>query len=219
LERSDDGKGIIYTIGEKISFWDKNIKILSHVHELINMTTTESKLVQSIRDILEKKGLKGLAGYEVKENPENRTAEVVLLSGEKILIRGRDSIDVREKKLKEFVSPMIHNLIKEAANASYGNSINPIPSQENNMAEISKISKAVAEVLNPPYTNTIVTAKPDSGDKIHIKEGDIEFDLLVSEKNGKKYYTCPCNQTYDQKGHAKWNHIKRHLNRKSKRSE
>ena len=105
-----------------------NIEILSHVPILINMDTKISKLNQNIRDIL---GKEGLAGYEVNENPENRTAEV-RCSGTMVLIRGRDPISVREKKLKEFASPILeeqrHRLLKETMNLSYGSSINLIKS-------------------------------------------------------------------------------------------
>jgi hypothetical protein len=172
------------------------------------MDTKISKLNQNIRDIL---GKEGLAGYEVNENPENRTAEV-RCSGTMVLIRGRDPISVREKKLKEFASPILeeqrHRLLKETMNLSYGSSINLIKSDSTSI-NLMKSSIIAAK--------TVKESLELQNDKNHVKEGEIEFDLIESERNGKKYYTCPCGQTYNQKGHAKWNHIKRHLNRKQKK--
>lgn len=207
--------------------WDTNIKILSHVHDLINMENKDSKLIQNIKNILEKEGL---VGYEVKET-ENKNAEVIMSAGEKILIRGKDTIDVREKKLKKFISLIIsHDFDKTIVNSSYGNSINPISSQEENINLVTVgrdmgnlVVKAVIKPLNS-FTSIGVdkfNIPEVPGDEevpedkeVHVKEGNIEFDLLISVKNGKKYYSCPCNKIYNQKGHAKWNHIKRHLNRK-----
>lgn len=166
-----------------------NIKILSHVHELINMI--ESKLVQNIKSILEKEGKK-LSSYIIREIPLSGKVDVVFISsGDNIIIRGKDSIVVREKKLKDFVST--HKEVVSVVSGDLKESEKPIKEPEPDKSSES-----------------------GSANEIPIKEGDIEFVLLLSERNGKKYYTCPCNQTYDQKGHAKWNHIKRHLNRKSK---
>lgn len=169
---------------------------------------SESKLVQSIRDILDKEGM---AGYIIRDIPENRTAEVSLNSCDKIIIRGRDSIDVREKKLKEFVSSIsiMENRLKHNSDSK------PVSedSQEKPKEEVVEIAKPSQEAKDTSVANNTMNPENIS----HIEEGRIVFDLIITEKNGKKYYTCPCNQTYDQKGHAKWNHIKRHLNRKQKK--
>lgn len=217
----------------------------------------ESMLVQTTNFILEQAGLNP-NDVKIVEDKKMRTAVVEYLgSGSSVSIRGKDNIEVREKKLRAFALPIVQRIkeleaekyaMKEAINSNYGESINrpsPDPLNEQELKDAKeKMGKLLKNSPGMVYTDTdsVVVKKPkedvyvspadealvESKESLKghfyrgtqkIKEGDLEFDIILTEKDGEKYFTCPCGQTYDQKGHCKWNHIKRHLNKKNKKAE
>ena len=88
-----------------------------------------SKLVQSIEEMIATEGMNP-NDFEIVENKEKRTADVTYLgSDSKITVRGKDKIELREKKLKEFILPIAQRLkerevekkaMKTIANFNYG---------------------------------------------------------------------------------------------------
>ena len=251
-----------------------------------------SKLVQSVEEMIATEGMNP-NDFEIVENKEKRTVDVIYLgSDSKITVRGKDKIELREKKLKEFILPIAQRLkemevekkaMKTTANLNYGiGTKKPEPDPMNEeLVKAGKdmvrnmVDKEKAEGKSIIYSDTdsvltveqaiehgreilknipaekledlkkasreLVTklggkskkqeVKVSQADEVFVERtetlkghayrgtvtvqaNDNEFDLILTEKDGKKFFVCPCGLPYNQKGHAKWNHNDRHLNKK-----
>ena len=189
-----------------------------------------SKLVQSIEEMIATEGMNP-NDFEIVENKEKRTADVTYLgSDSKITVRGKDKIELREKKLQEFILPIAQRLKEMEAEQAIERGreiLKNIPAEKLEDAKKasrelvaklggkSKKQEVRAHLSDEVFVERTETLKGHAyRGTVTVQANDNEFDLILTEKDGKKFFVCPCGLPYNQKGHAKWNHNDRHLNKK-----
>jgi len=185
------------------------------------MTEQNKKFIQSITTTLnERTGNWFSENVIIKDMGDNKV-QLISPQGIKIILRQKDSHEKRNEKIEFLYNESLlleneeHEIVKAPSKESVLIKTDP-PSFTGDQSKEDILIKTDAPSFTEDQFKEDILIKTDapSGSTQHIQRGDIEFDILISVKDGKKYFTCPCGNQYDQKGHAVWNHINRHLNKK-----
>lgn len=191
-----------------------------------------TRLIQNLNEMLDQIDSEGIID-RTDVHSEFEDGKLIISyvpAGSEISVRSKDSIKMREEKLKNYFLPIVQRVkeMQREKDALVQETQKKLKEKIVQTAQTARevIQKSV-ESGNIVYSDTDSTIRgepiiPDGHIYVETvlirEEGEISFELVVTTKDGdtsgKKFYTCPCGQTYNQKGHAKWNHIDRHLNRK-----
>ena len=164
------------------------------------MTEQNKKFIQSITKTLNERTGNWFSENVIIKDMGDRV-QIISPQGIKIILRQKDSHEKRNEKIEFLYNESLKNEEHEIIKAPFKEDV---------------LIKTDPPSFTEEQSKEDILIKTDvpSGSTQHIQRGDIEFDILMSVKDGKKYFTCPCGNQYDQKGHAVWNHIRRHLNKK-----